>query len=157
MIALIINDPWESWFEKDLIEHPHLNEECVAFSHFLNHVCEYERSKNTQIVFRTGGKPVVDSILIEESDIVLNKITDISLTYDSYYFAGFHYGRCIHKNMEALVQLGVDPGKLRAVVNLALVYPGETWAAMLDVWPKYIDYLWSYNGFEEIKINHSEE
>mgnify|MGYP003147126640 CR=1 FL=1 len=163
MDILVIVDPWKHLFQKDRLAFPDLLEEVRSFGVFLNMVCKIERKKGTQIVFCLTSKyeegdqfgDMMDEIEVFPEDITLDKvgIKDINKDGD-VYFAGFHFGRCIHNHAK---NSGISEEQgLNIVINLSLLYPEDSWVKKIKDHhggnEKYNYFLWSQCLIERIEL-----
>ncbi len=135
--ALIICDAWKNLSEADLLNHPTLSHDCKAFAVFLNRVCEWERERGTQIIHAfnheggTRDKECMDEITILESDYVAEgglKEYLLKNKFEEVYWAGFHFGRCIHARSYPLHPLI----QCKIVINLCMVFPQDNWQQTLE-------------------------
>ena len=118
---------------------------------------------------------IMDEIEVYDEDVIFNhNITDgakeIFPTFNDWqklfidndineiYFGGFHFGRCIHSYVHELyrhIDL-VESTKIGIVLNLSMVYPGDSWLDSIKKSdPIYNYYLWgqlTVSSFEEMKV-----
>tara|TARA_R110001592_G_C13115984_1_gene745401 strand:+ start:535 stop:1083 length:549 start_codon:yes stop_codon:yes gene_type:complete len=176
--ALIICDAWKNLSQEDLLNHPNLSKDCKAFAVFLNRVCELEREKGTQIIHAynhdewSRDKECMDEINILEADYVAKgdlKEYLLKNKFEEVFWAGFHFGRCIHARSYFL-----HPHiQCKIVINLCLVFPQDNWqqtfigGRIKDPFKKYSleeekiltqahqekqYYLWCNQGFDRIEL-----
>lgn len=179
--ALVIVDAWKSPGKRGDCGIPFLVErDTKAFGTFLNRVCKYERDKKTLIIHCPTNFEIMDEIEVYDDDVIFNH-NPPEVTFEDWqklfidndineiYFGGFHFGRCIHSYVHELYRdVGlVESTKIGIVLNLSMVYPGDSWLYHIENserrWdspdPTYNWYLWCQHkkgSFQKIKVERDE-
>jgi len=169
MDILVIVDPWKHLFQRDRLAFPDLQEEVKSFGVFLNTVCKIERKKGTKIIFSLTSKyedgdefgDIMDEIEVFPEDLksytvgvagILEDMKKNKIEINEIYFAGFHFGRCIHDHAKSS---GIpEEIGLNIVINLSLLYPADLWVDRIKEHgvEQYNYCLWSQHGVERIEL-----
>jgi len=174
--ALVIIDAYEKQFtECD-------TEVANSICPFINYVCNIEREKGT-VIIHSLGKTSNEYYEPMEEYVTKNSINSLIEFHDKdcltssqklekeiksknikkVYFAGFHFGKCIHYNLHQLysyfkndTSVSVD----NVVLNLSMVLKNHSWENKLTSIPdnlypttltSYNYNLWGPSGFELCK------
>ena len=181
--ALVIVDAYEKQFKE------HDTEIVNSICPFINHVCNIEREKGTVIIHSLGkGSPEYYEPM--EEYITKNSINSLiefhdkdcftsseqlheeikSKNIEKVYFAGFHFGKCVHYNLNELYghfknDTSVSVNNL--VLNLSMILKGDsekqTWHYSIKTGltvphvgypppPHYNYNFWGPSGFEGISL-----
>jgi len=146
--ALIIVDAWNYF---DEVKDPWADRESKAFGRFLNIVCNYERTKGTQIFYDPSNHKIMNQISISSKDTILSDIKNIERDYDNFYFAGFHLDICVSGKADQLSNI-IDEKKIGIVLNLSLL---SFEALEISLSLKNIShnfYWWTRSGFSPLNI-----
>lgn len=150
--ALIIVDAWQNLFPEDTKSYPELPEYVQTFCAFLNSVAERELDRGTHVFHASSNLPVSKEFDLTRQHVIYDNGRTgemiLDLSYDRYYFCGFHYGRCIRNKINILIK-SVEPERVGIVLNLCMAYPADRWSKKYDNDIEH--YLWNHDGFEPLK------
>ena len=153
--GLVIVDAWDFRDSSKHKIYPELYIDSKAFGVFLNRVCTLERDKGTTIIHSpspASRHPIMEEMKIHEDDLVvklgqtLKQVISMA-DLDEIYFAGFHFGRCIHNHASEI------SSQANIVLNLSMTFPGDKWNERIKVrgfGHKFNYYMWGHSGFEKI-------
>jgi hypothetical protein len=157
--GLVIVDAWDFRTSSKHKIHPELYIDAKAFGFFLNRVCELERKKGTKIIHSpspTSRHQIMEEMKVDQKDLIVTRgrtLTDVieSADLDKIYFAGFHFGRCIHNHASEISRSS------NIVLNLSMTFPGDKWKESIKsrgVDNDFRYYMWGPSGFESMKIEN---
>lgn len=148
MNCLIVVDAWKTCEQEDLFKFPWLENETKLFGSFLNQQLKLIRQTyNIDIIHHSSNRDIMEEIETFD-DLIVNSTEQIPLHYTTYYFCGFHLGRCINTKIKELKKTNVG-----IVLNLSMCFPADAFQMAVNKTKDVDNYFYSYaKGFEKCHI-----
>ena len=150
--CVIVVDAWEKCLEEDISKYSFWQQECDAFSKFLQIQLTQIKNNHSCDVYHLSYNPITHYIDLFDGNIYSNTWTKdlIELKYDKMYFCGFHLLSCVQRSYIKLLSYHRKQNSIAIIHNLSIHKPGK------DIYTVGVNYVYYTHtmGFTPMRIKY---